>query len=453
MPRAPRRSSLQAPLTLLTVLSAAVGAPSLAGQERDGASRRADFGADSLRLPPLIDEALARNPTLVALRAAAEAAGGRVGERGTLPDPVLQVGAMNVGLPDFDVGMPASMVPTVQLSQTFPAFGTRGLREEVAESEAMAMELEVSEAAWRLRAEVASEFHALYALDRTLEVHRRTLDLLQDFQSVARTLYASGTGRQGDVLRADVEVARMDAEIRRVQAVRAARAATLNALLDRPGGSPVPPAALPSLPADVPPGDSLVAWAARDRPALARERAAAEGARSAVELADRSRWPDLTVSAQYGHRGGSDPRHMGGLMLGASLPIHSGSRQGAFLEAARADARGAEARVTARRAAVEAEVRSLMAELDRARSLLILYREEILPVARVNVASSLASYTVGSVDFPTLVDAQLDVDRYEIEYHTLEADYGTAVARLESALGRLLPPAEILPTGFDPEVP
>ena len=453
MSRAPRRPPLRVPFALLTLLSVAGGASPVAGQERRSSGTGAEVAVDSLRLPPLIDEALARNPNLLALRAAADAAGARVGERGTMPDPVLQVGAMNVGLPDFDVGMPASMVPTIQLSQTFPAFGTRGLQEEVAEAEAVAMGLEVSEAAWRLRAQVSSEFHALYALDRTLEVHRRTLELLEDFQSVARSLYASGTGRQGDVLRADVEVARMDAEIRRVEAVRAARAATLNALLDRPGESPVPPAALPSLPADVPTGDSLIAWAARDRPALARERAAAEGARSAVELADRARWPDFTVSAQYGHRGGSDPRHMGGLMLGASLPIHSGSRQGAFLEAARADARGAEARVTARRAAVEAEVRTLLAELDRARNLLSLYRDEILPVARVNVASSLASYRVGSVDFSTLVDAQLDVDRYEIEYHTLEADYGTAVARLESASGRLLPPSRTLPTGFDPEVP
>jgi outer membrane protein TolC len=245
----------------------------------------------------------------------------------------------------------------------------------------------------------------------------------------------------------------MDAEIRRVAALRTARAAALNALLDRAGDSPVPPAALPPLPAGVPPLDSLTVWAARSRPALAREEMELEAAQKAVELADRSRWPDFTVSAQYGHRGGSDPRHMGGLMVGAALPIHSGSRQGAFVEASQAEAQGVEARLTALRADVEAEVRGLLAEQERARGLLGLYRDEILPVARVNVASSLAAYRVGSVDFSTLVDAQLDVDRYEIEYHTLEADYGTALARLESALGRTLPATGTLPTGFDPEAP
>jgi len=409
--------------------------------------------ADSLRLEPLIHEALARNPGLVALRSSAQASAARVQEQGTLPDPVLEVGAMNVGLFDFDVGMPASMAPSVQLSQRFPAPGTRGLREAVAAAGARAVELEAAEAAWALRADVASTFHALYALDRAVEVHRRTLELLGDFQSVTRALYASGTGRQADVLRADVEVARMDAEIRRVSALRTAEAARLNALLNRPDDGPVPPAASHEPTTSLPPRDTLLAWAAWDRPALARERARLEGAQKAVELADRARWPDLMVSAQYGRRWGEAPRHMGGLMLGASLPIHAGSRQSAFVEAAEAEARGAEAQVSAARAEIRAEILSLLAELDRARSLLELYRNEILPVARVNVASSLASYRVGSVDFSTLVNAQLDVDRYEIEYHTLEADYGTAFARLEGAVGRLLPMQDAPSTGHGPEVP
>jgi outer membrane protein TolC len=407
---------------------------------------------DSLHLAPLIDEALARNPTLLALRSSARAVEVRVAEQGTLPDPVLEVGAMNVGLFDLDVGMPASMAPSIQLSQRFPAFGTRGLKEAVAAAGARASDLEVAEAAWRLRAEVAYTFHALYALDRTLDVHQRTVDLLGDFQSVTRALYSSGTGRQGDVLRADVEVARMDAEIRRVGALRAAQAARMNALLDRPEGWSVPPAATPRLERSLPPRDSLMAWAARDRPALARERAELEGALKAVELADRSRWPDLMVSAQYGRRWGDSPRHMGGLMLGASLPIHAGSRQSAFVEAAQAEARGAEAEVWASRAEVAAEILTLLAEIERAQGLLELYRDEILPVAEANVASSLASYRVGSTDFPTLVDAQLDVDRYQIEYHTLEADYGTALARLEAALGRLLPSPDASAPGPDPDV-
>jgi hypothetical protein len=43
------------------------------------------------------------------------------------------------------------------------------------------------------------------------------------------------------------------------------------------------------------------------------------------------------------------------------------------------------------------------------------------------------------VDFMTLVDAQMTVNRYEGELFTLLADYGKAIAALESAVGRALP--------------
>ncbi|UCC24026.1 MAG: TolC family protein [Gemmatimonadales bacterium] len=408
--------------------------------------------ADSLHLDELIDEALAYSPRLVALRAMAEAVEHRVPESGTPPDPMVSLGAMNLGLPEFDAGMPASMLPSIQLSQTLPFFGKLGLRREVAETEREAARALVQEEEWRVRLQVSEHFHALYAMDRILEVHRRTLDLLQDFQSVARSLYASGTGRQGDVLRADVEVARMDAEIRRISALRTAQAAQLNAVLDRPGESPVPFPSLPSLPTSVPTLDTLLAWSLESRPALARQRLQVERARASVALADRELWPDFTITAQYGRRGGPDPRSMGGLMIGASVPVFSGSRQRPRVEAARALERQATSQASEVRAAVESELRTAAADLDRARRLMGLYRDEILPAASVNVSSSLAAYRVGEVDFPTLVDAQLDVDQFEEEYHQLVADYGAAVARLEAAVGRRLPaPTEPLPAGFLPE--
>lgn len=408
---------------------------------------------DAVRLPELQAEALERNPGLLALRALAEAAAARVPEAGTLPDPMLMVGAMNLGLPELDAGMPASMLPSVQLSQTFPFFGKLGLREEMAAADSGAARVAVEEAEWRLRARVSEHFHALYSLDQRLAVHRRTLRFLQDFQSVARSLYASGSGRQGDVIRADVEVARMDAEIRRLEAVRAARSASLNALLDRPGDAPVGTPVLEALPAALPASDTLLAWALESRPALTGEALKVERARAGVSLAEREAWPDFTVSAQYGRRGGDQPRSMGGLMIGASIPVHAGSRQRPRVEAARAVARAAEAGMAGTRAAVDAELRTAVAELERARSLITLYRDEILPAAEANVTSSLASYRVGAVDFPTLVDAQLAVDRFEQELHQLEADHGTAVALLEAAVGRPLSPDQTPPSAPTPEVP
>ena len=81
----------------------------------------------------------------------------------------------------------------------------------------------------------------------------------------------------------------------------------------------------------------------------------------------------------------------------------------------------------------------VLAELNRARSLAELYRDEVIPEARAMVESAFSSYRVGTVDFLTLVDAQMTVNRYEGELYTLLGDYGRAFTALESAIGRALP--------------
>ena len=85
------------------------------------------------------------------------------------------------------------------------------------------------------------------------------------------------------------------------------------------------------------------------------------------------------------------------------------------------------------------KIRETLADLRQARSLIRLYEEEILPQGRAAVQSSLSSYRAGTVDFMTLVDAQMALNRFQGEYFGLLASYGNGVARLEMNVGRDLP--------------
>ena len=99
----------------------------------------------------------------------------------------------------------------------------------------------------------------------------------------------------------------------------------------------------------------------------------------------------------------------------------------------------AEARFDQRLAVVDSRIGETLADLSQARTLIGLYREQILPQARATVQSSLSSYRVGAVDFMTLVDAQMALNRFQGEYFGLLASYGTGIARLEMTIGRDLP--------------
>lgn len=56
-----------------------------------------------------------------------------------------------------------------------------------------------------------------------------------------------------------------------------------------------------------------------------------------------------------------------------------------------------------------------MAGLDRARTLVRLYRGQVLSQAEAAVQSALSSCRVGAVDFITLIDAQMAVNGFRQE--------------------------------------
>jgi outer membrane protein TolC len=181
-------------------------------------------------------------------------------------------------------------------------------------------------------------------------------------------------------------------------------------------------------------------WAESSRPALVRGRIGVEQARTRRDLAARELWPDLTLGAQYGQRPGEmGTERMGSLMLGFSVPVFAGQRQLQMRREAAAMEEMAEAELADIRAQVDARIGELIAELERARTLIALYRSEVLPQAGVNVSSALSGYRVGAVDFMTLVDAQMTVNEYREEQHALFAEYGRLIAELEMTVGREIP--------------
>ena len=439
-------------LRILIILSVLLALPlsDAAAQQPDSlhAERTRSLTGD-LSAPLTLAEVYAlareRNPMLQASAAAVEAVRAMEGSAKLPPDPELQLGVMNTPLPGVE-RMSSTLQPSVQLMQMVPFPGKLPLSGKVARQSTEIERARAEETAWMVRGQAAEHFYEIYRIDRQLDVMRETQRWLKTFEQVAKAMYASGQGRQSDVLRASVEISRMDAEIARMQAMRTGATARLNAVLDLPAATPVPSVRWTPLPLDLPAADTLAAWAEAERPLLAASRLAVAQAGTRRTLAKRELWPDLSVgvqmSQQPGAMGGNE--RMGGVMLGVSLPVFAGQRQLQMRKEAEAMERIAGAELVQSRAAVRAGIGELTAELERARTLIALYRREVLPQATANVQSALASYRTGSVDFMTLVDAQMTTNQYQQELYALLAEYGTLTAELEMTLGRELPTATTL---------
>ena len=394
--------------------------------------------ADRMRLGDLYAQVERANPRIAAAHAFTAAARARVAGTRRPPDPQLQLGFMNYALPGL-APMPVIGMSQLQLMQMLPLGGKLRAAGRAADAQASSAAERARDVVWETRAAAAMVFYDLYAVDGQLDVARETLRLLQDIERTAQSMYRVGGGRQADVLRAQVEIARMAEDTLRMRAMRATMVAKLGALLDHDAELVVGRAMLPHFPDSLPTRASLDALASVGRPMI---RAGLEDVRSAEasqQLARREIWPDLQVGVVYAQQGtemGTD--RMGSLMLGATLPVFARDRQLRMRAEAAAMTRMAQADLAAMRAETRGRIGEVYASLMRARSLARLYHSTVLPQAEVTVASALAAYRVGSVDFMTLLDDSMTVNTYRQQLYALDADEGKAWAELEMLIGREL---------------
>lgn len=380
------------------------------------------------------------NPRVAAARSLTRAAQARVPGASRPPDPNFQLGFMNYTIPGL-APMPTLGMTQLQLMQMLPLGGKLSLAGRAAGAQASATAFRAEDVSWELRNQTAMAFYDLYTTDRALDVARETLRLLQDIAATAEAMYRVGDGRQTDVLRARVEIARMAEDTLRMQAMRQSMTARLDALLDRGPSAEIGTPALPAFPDSIPTRAWLDSVARDTRPMIRAGLDDVRAADASARLARKEIIPDLQVGVQYAQRGGEmggGTERMGSLMLGASLPIFARSRQFQMRVEADAMKQMAEADLAAMRAETRGKIGEAYAALTRARSLAQLYRTTVLPQAEATVASALAAYRVGSVDFMTLLDDRMTVNKYRQELFALDADQGKAWAELEMLVGLAL---------------
>lgn len=388
--------------------------------------------------------ALQLSPRIRAADARADAAEARIASASRPPDPQLQLGFMNRALPGLGLSDPLGMTQ-LQLMQMIPFPGKLRIASQVRRALSDVQRERATDVRWDVRAQAAMAYYEIAMLDRSLVVAAETRQLVRNLAETSRSMYGVGAGRQADVLRAQVEIARMDEELERMRVERASAVARLNALLDRDATTPVGATAFPVFPEALPPLDSLVREAQQRRPMVMAGEAEVRAAAASVRLARREIWPDLEVGVQYGQRpmdGGTD--RMVSLMLGVNLPLFAGSRQFALRREAEAMLLMATADLAEMRADTRGRVGQLHATVERSRRLATLYRTTIIPQSEAATASAMSAYRVGGIDFLTLLDNQMITNRYRQATYVLAAEQGQALAELEMLLGRPL---------FDPATP
>jgi outer membrane protein TolC len=393
--------------------------------------------ADTVRSHWTVAEYLAlieaSNPELVVARERIAAAEARVGPTRRPPDPMVELAVMNRSLPRFDKSSPVAM-DQVRITQSIPIPGTLAAGAGAARQRVAADAGQLEEVRRQLRWRATIDLIDLDRIDRTTALLQSLGPNLATVRNVAEARYSVGQGEQPDVIRAQLETTRFSEELIMLRSERHAAVARLNAMALRAPEARIDSILVPNPPDSIEGMAALLARSLRSRPLLAVRRATRQAAALDRRRASLERWPELQVGFAYGQQpmfGGSGTDRMVSLMLGASLPIWSGSRQRQMRREAEAMERMASADVIAAEAETQARVGELVADFDRASTLVALYRGTLIPQTRAAAASTLASYRAGGVDFETVISGQLAVFRAEIDAIRMTSERARTVAELE----------------------
>src|SRR5438034_1199797 len=257
---------------LMLTASAFVIAGAGPAYAQDSAPVAGDSGLQSL-----VAEALARNPTVAQRRAAVRAATLRIRPAGSLPDPMLTVGVMDLVLPHFAFNQSDFTEADVELSQEIPWPGTLGARSGVMRAAAAGARAEEGAVRRELTTAMAVAYYRLGYAVTARETLRHQRELLDAAVQLSTTRYATGAAPQSDPLQAKLARDRLRSEEFALESERVAALAAVNALRNRtPGDSlgvvAMDPAALRTGAKPQPPADSLVALALATHPRLAVRR-------------------------------------------------------------------------------------------------------------------------------------------------------------------------------------
>src|SRR5256885_8780227 len=225
----------------------------------------APVGGDSV-LQSLVAEALARNPTVAQRQAPLRAATLRIRPAGSMPDPLLTVGVMDLVLPHFEFNQSDFTEADVELSQEIPWPGSLGARSGVMRAAAAGARAEEGAVRRELTTAMAVAYYRLGYTVTALETLRHQRELLEAAVQLSTTRYATGVAPQSDPLQAKLARDRLRSEEFALESERVAAPAAVNALRNRAPEDSVPvssidPAALRTGAAPRPPADSLVALA------------------------------------------------------------------------------------------------------------------------------------------------------------------------------------------------
>jgi outer membrane protein TolC len=380
-----------------------------------------------LRLEDVVAYGRAHRQEIVAARARARAAIERPAIVSSLEDPMVMPSLDH--LPFMLHGVDASLM----VEQRFPLSGSLGHRRRAAEADARRLGADSERVSQDVQFDAERAFVMLRERREMARVLGEQVALARQFVAAANVRYSAGTGNQPEVLRAEIEVARLGGAIRAIAAEVTAAEAMLNTSLGRPADLAVPPLSATAVTSEPAPWAEVRDTTLRRRPELEVGRSEISRAQAEISVMESMYWPmgmvrtgpAYTMSDKWGWM----------VTVGISIPLWRGRLDSGVREA-QAMADMARADLAAMTRMAEGEAATTRSQVLAARQRVLAIRDDVLPRARNAIDPSVAAYAAGTVPLVSVIDTAQALWSIEAELVAAEFELGLAWARLQRAQGQ-----------------
>ncbi|NOX51410.1 MAG: TolC family protein [Gammaproteobacteria bacterium] len=386
----------------------------------------------ALTLAEAEEIALEREPGQVAYVARAKALVDQSVAAGQLADPKLRMGVANFPLESG--GFTTEGMSQIQLGirQAFPPGKTRVERTSRFRSQALEMTENANARGRDVLTAVRDAWLETYYWHQAIALLTESRPFFDDLVTITRSLYAVGSKDQQDVLRAELELSRLEDRLieanRRRSQARALLSRWVGAASNRPLAAQLP--SWQQLPAV-----EVMRTALVTHPSLSAASARIDARRAGVNLAKESYKPGWALDLGYGYRDGALPNgnprsDFVSVALTVDIPLFRKNRQDRSLAAAHNE----------RDAAIESKdelLRRLSSQLDaeytRWQDLLRriqLYERLILAQAKDQSNAALAAYQSEAGDFADVMRGYVDDLDIRLDYIRLQIEHAQSYAVL-----------------------
>lgn len=291
---------------------------------------------------------------------------------------------------------------------------------------------------------ISDVYYELAYLDKAIGITRENMNLLGNFERVAQSKYSSGLKSNQDLLKIQLELGRLENELRSLEDMRTPVQARLAALLNlqEHAGFKPPDETLESLPDDeVISTEEMTALLKDNNPVLKIAASQTAGQEDDWRLAKRGYVPDVTLGLTRIETGealvsstpdsGKDP-----LLVSVSVNVPI------WFSRVEAQIDGAEALWEESKAMERSSKQDLRSRLAMARYRLRdaarqskMYRDALIPKAVQTMNATQSAYESGGMDFLSLIEAQRVLLNFQKAFYRHNADYYQRRAEVEELIG------------------